>query len=329
LAALLLILIMLSGCVLLPKEEELLAPDLLRPEEITYRTVEVERGTIQNIISGTATTSSAVFYELTFNNRSGYLAELEARLAMVVEEGEMLARLDTGTLDLDIRRQQITVERAQLSRDEAKKSGSRVALRFAELDLEYHMLTLQHLEEEYERSTIVAPVNGQIVYMGEYKIGEYVPGRQVVATLADPSFIQFEYTGTDVTQMRLGMEGTIKLGELEIPARISMTPLNVPTAEYDRYRNTVIFTVDDQSLIPENTRIGSWVRFNVLVEEKHDVILIPREAAQMFMGQYYAQILEDGILIERDLSIGIRSDTHLEVLQGLEEGDLLVVGIDR
>jgi len=49
----------------------------------------------------------------------------------------------------------------------------------------------------------------------------------------------------------------------------------------------------------------------------------------MFMGQSFVHVLEDGIRTERDLDIGITTGTHAEVLSGLEEGELLIIGIER
>src|SRR5690606_16392326 len=39
-----------TGCYFFPKEEEVLAPPIKVPAEISYETLEVKRGTIQNII---------------------------------------------------------------------------------------------------------------------------------------------------------------------------------------------------------------------------------------------------------------------------------------
>ena len=50
-----LLVIGLSGCYLFPKEEEVLAPPLIEPPEITYETLEATRGTIEKKITASGT----------------------------------------------------------------------------------------------------------------------------------------------------------------------------------------------------------------------------------------------------------------------------------
>jgi len=311
-------------------EEELLPPDLLKPEEVVFRTIEVERGTIQDILEDFVVAGSSVHYDMTFHNRSGFLAELDARPGQMVQAGDILARLDTGSLEIDIQRQQIMVEKLTLTLEEVTRtSGSRFSRRHAELDLEMAELYLTQLEDELEKSTIVAPVDGEVVFLNTYRIGEFVPGRSIVLTIADPAHIHFEYTGTQLSRIRQGMEAEIMIDSKNIAASVSMIPSNAPQEERDRLRNTVIFTANDLSDIPANVRIGSRYSFSIFIEEKNDVIIIPSTAMSNFLGQNFVQVLDNGMRTERDLDIGITTRTHVEVLAGLEEGEMLIIGTER
>jgi macrolide-specific efflux system membrane fusion protein len=320
---------LLSGC-MLPREEDLLPPDLLQPEEVNFRTVEVEKGTIQDILEDTVVAGSSVHYEMTFHNRSGFLAELDVRPGQEVKMGDILARLDTGSLEIDILRQGIEVEKRKLTLEEVvRMRGSSFSRRHAELDLEIAELTLQQLEEEFAKSTITAPVDGEVVFLNNYSIGEFVPGRSVVMTIADPKHVQFEYTGTQTGRIRHAMEATISIDSLTIPARVTMTPASAPSDDWERFRNTVIISVENPEALPDSVRLGSRYRFSIFIEEKQDVIVIPRSAMLSFMGQNYVQVLDDGLRTERDIAIGINTATLVEVQSGLEEGEMLIIGIER
>jgi len=323
------VLCLLSGC-MLPREEELLPPDLLQPEEVNFLTVEVGRGTIQDIIEDSLIAGSSVHYEMTFYNRSGYLAELDARPGQEVKAGDILAKLDTGSLEMDIQYRSIEVEKLRLTLEELVRTGSpRFSRRMAELDLKMAELMLQQLEDELAKSTIIAPVDGEVVFLSAYKIGEFVPGRSVVLTVADPSQVQFEYSGFLTNRIKHGMEAEIMIDSGSYAAKVSMIPANAPLEERDRYANTVVFTANDPESLPDNIKLGTRYRFSIFIEEKKDVIVIPRSAVSSFMGQDYVQILDNGMRTERDLDIGITSGTQMEVLSGLEEGELLIVGINK
>jgi len=161
------------------------------------------------------------------------------------------------------------------------------------------------------------------------RIGSFVPGRSVVLTVADPTKLQFEYTGTHVGRIKHGMDADIIIDSKIYPATVTTTPTSVPLEERDRYRNTVIFSVNNPDDLPEGLRRGSRHRFSIFLEEKHDTIIIPASAMSTFMGQTYVQILEDGMRTERDIVTGIVTVMHVEVLSGINEGDLLIVGIER
>jgi len=320
----------LSGCIFLPQEEDLLPFDLLQPADITFTTMQVERGSIQNVLRDQSIAVSAVFYNMSFENRSGHLTEMSAMIGQSVTEGDVLARLDTGNLELDIRRQEIIVEKTELNLTEARRSGSWFAMRQATLDLELANLNLQQLRDEYEKASIVAPHDGEIVFIADFRIGDFVPARRTVVTIADPNQIQFEYNGHHSRVIRYGMEGEITLeSNLSIPVKVSMTPNTAPVEERERYRDTVLFTPINPDDVPDTIRLGRRYEFRIILEEKEDVIVLPRSVVSTFMGQYYVQVLEDGMRMERDLVVGIVTDREVEVLSGLEEDDEIITGIER
>jgi len=319
------------GCELLPREEELLPFDLLQPADVTFITMQPERGTIQNILKDQATAISAVQYNMTFENRSGYLAEMNVTFGSIVEEGDVLARLDTGNLELDIRRQEINIQKIELSIAESRRwGGQRYAIQQATLDLELANLTLQQLTDEYESASIIAPHAGEIVFLGELRIGDYVSARRTVMVLADPTQIMFEYSGQHARMLKYGMEAMIDLDtNLTVPVRVSMTANEAPVEERDRYRDTIIFTPLDQDDIPESVGLGRRFQFSIILEEKDDVIVIPRHVVSLFMNQHYVQILEDGMRVQRDLVVGIVTNQEVEVVRGLTEDDVIITGIER
>ncbi|NLO37626.1 MAG: biotin/lipoyl-binding protein [Clostridiaceae bacterium] len=58
-----------------------------------------------------------------------------------------------------------------------------------------------------------------------------------------------------------------------------------------------------------------------------NVLLLPAEAMKRELGVYYVFVLEaDGRLRRQPISPGIQSDTHVEVKEGLAEGDRVVLG---
>jgi len=318
------------GCFLLPQEEELLSFELLRPMEVEFTTIQVQRGSIQNILRDHCVATSAILYEMSFHSRSGFLAELNVQSGDEVKQGDILAKLDTGSLEADIQRHKLYMEKIEISLTQARRSGSRDVVRHAELDLQIALITLSQLEDEYEKATIIAPYDGEIVFLSNLRIGEWIPGHRHILTIADPARVQFVYTGQHSMLIRYGMEAEIIIDtDKYLPVKVSMTPHEVPLEELDRYRETVVFTAIDPDNIPQEVQLGRRYDFTVVLEEKSDVIVLPRSAVSTFMGQYYVQLLEDGMRVERDIVVGIMTNREVEVISGLEENETIITGTLR
>jgi multidrug efflux pump subunit AcrA (membrane-fusion protein) len=267
---------------------------------------------------------------LTFPHRSGYLEAIEVIRGSEVKEGDVLARIETGSLEMEIIRQKIIIEKQQLSIEEIRVlGGNRFTRRQAELTLELEEIRLQQLEHELEQAVITAPMDGVIIWMTDAAIGDFINARVPVLTIADPKHVHFEYTGLLMPQMHFGMEVEIQVGENLIPAKIAMNPADTPE-EYVRERRERVFIIpNDPDDLPDEVVPGMRYGFRILLEEKHDVIIVPVSAVSTFSRQSFVQVLVDGLRTERDISIGIADGTNVEVLSGLYEGELLIIGIER
>lgn len=73
-------------------------------------------------------------------------------------------------------------------------------------------------------------------------------------------------------------------------------------------------------------RHGMFGRLNLVVEQ-HDGVLVAPYNSISWEGekQFVYKVLDDKIG-RKEIKVGMRNDTHVEVLEGLEEGDSLVVG---
>ncbi|NLG88093.1 MAG: HlyD family efflux transporter periplasmic adaptor subunit [Clostridiaceae bacterium] len=101
---------MLSACGLFPTEEEVLAPPLIEPEEITYRTAEARIGYIEDSITRTAYFIPVIDKDHFFTNRSGRLKAIYVKLGDTVKAGDLIAELLTDDIEKEIEYQRILVD---------------------------------------------------------------------------------------------------------------------------------------------------------------------------------------------------------------------------
>ncbi|WP_159438298.1 efflux RND transporter periplasmic adaptor subunit [Massiliimalia massiliensis] len=363
--------LLLQGCSVMPEEEELLAPPVKEPEAVEYTTQKVERGDIVNTAKGSGNIGSKKQYSLSFPYRSGYLKSVNVKLGDTVKKGQLIAELDTDSLEKDIQKKQLEIEKIKLELEQLKKNNSsnelerkKLRLQYLEdrkkqfpdeaLDLEYQIedlkLEIKDLEnqdgESYDirakkkdleiaqidlddlkltrdKSQIVAPSSGKVTYVEEIGIGDYVPALKTIIKLSDPSDLILEYTGGYALDMKVGMPVTITVGGTTVTGEVATTPSDFPAEEQELRKETVFIKMDE---VPDGIEIGDSASFEVILEQKEDVLIVPKRAVIQYMGTFTARVLsEDNIRSERDIEVGIETATQYEVVSGLEEGDIVIL----
>ncbi|CAI8907474.1 Membrane-fusion protein [Brevibacillus sp. IT-7CA2] len=116
--------LLLTGCSLFPKEEEVLAPPLVEPSPIKYEVAEVLQGTIVNSVKGNASFTTVKTAELSFPEPKGLrLKSFSVQGGDKVKKGQVLAELDAAEMEREIELAQYEVEKAKLELLEAQQDN--------------------------------------------------------------------------------------------------------------------------------------------------------------------------------------------------------------
>ena len=83
--------------------------------------------------------------------------------------------------------------------------------------------------------------------------------------------------------------------------------------------------IDDRSLA-ETLLPGTSADAEVILEARDDVLRVPTSA---LMREEKVLVLEGGGLVEREIEVGLRNWQFVEVRSGLDEGERVVVSLDR
>lgn len=74
----------------------------------------------------------------------------------------------------------------------------------------------------------------------------------------------------------------------------------------------------------DNIFLGIEAKAVIHIAKAKDALMIPVEVVNSSADGYYCYIVNNGVVERRELEIGISSDTYVEVVNGLEEGDQVV-----
>ena len=70
---------------------------------------------------------------------------------------------------------------------------------------------------------------------------------------------------------------------------------------------------------------GMFCRVSLVIEEHKGTVVIPKESIMGHEPDTYVYLARDNKAVLRKITTGIRQNSHLEVTEGIEEGDLLVI----
>jgi HlyD family secretion protein len=188
--------------------------------------------------------------------------------------------------------------------------------------------TLEAARAALEAATMVAPFDGTVVSVGATE-GDLVSSSTVVVTLADLSLLRIRATvdETDISNVEIGQEVTITFdalpGErfrgqvLEVPLQGRLTQ-NVVTYE-------VPVSLEGAEGAP--LRSGMTANLSIVAGRRENVLLVP--AVAVLQGEegnvVRVQDTPQGPVQEARVVLGLRDGVYVEVRQGLNEGDRVVI----
>ena len=315
---------LLGGCNFLPTEEEELAPPLMQPAKIEYKTEAVALGTLIQQVRMTGSFYAENTKALTFENQGGRLKAMHVRLGDSVKAGDLLVELDSGNIEYDIRMQEIEVEKTEISISQLKANrADKYSIRRANLELEQQQMRLAELQRQLEATRLVSPIDGEITYNISTSVGEWVNAYQIVCKVADTSTLVLITRSDKAGDLPIGAIVSVEFQKQELAGEVVANPSTLFNDPDENLRKCAIVKLTDG--IPAKAQLGSDARIVYVQERREDVIVLPRTQINLMSGRRYVNVLEDGVRVEKDFEVGLTTDTEAEIIKGLAVGDLVIV----
>lgn len=194
-----------------------------------------------------------------------------------------------------------------------------LALKTRMNELERQRLVMEEAQRRVDELTVRAPVDGFIGTLN-------VQNRMVVAanaplmTLVDLSKleVELEVPETYVADMGLGMTAEIALPSGTVTGKLSALSPEV-------VKNQVLARVRFNGEQPKGLRQSQRVSARLLIEEKPNVLMVPRGPFVESEGGRHAYVVKDGIAVRTPVTLGATSISAVEILSGLKAGDKVVI----
>jgi len=238
-------------------------------------------------------------------------------------------------------RESVTKNWMSLQRDIVQAAGNEIKKEREILNLKKRIDQLgediKRVSDDMDKLTLRAPVSG-IVSLGqpqrhhwgrqkEIKIGEKVSAREVVATIPDLSkfMVAISLPEEFRSTIREGLRATLRskaIPDLVLDGEVEkIAPMATHMIYWDRnspkvYSTKIKTQGSDERLMP-----GMTMRVEIIVEEVKDVCFVPVEALYNREGHTYCKVKTATVPEERKVETGRSSNDYVEILEGLEEGE--------
>lgn len=263
---------------------------------------------------------------------SSYQAQLKsAQVALEVAQSNYnrlskLYKTSSASLnDLETAKNTLASAKATVDNVKAQIKSAQISVNDAKTNLNY--------------TQIVSPMDGVIVSV-PISVGQTVNSVQTSPTIvqvADLSkmLIKLEVSEGDIAQVKVGQN-------------VTFTTLAEPEKEYKAIINSVdpaLTTLTDNSYTeksgnteaiyyyanvfvdnPDNSlRIGMTTQAQITIAQRDNVLVVPTTVIKRRGKNNYVLVLENGNSVEKPIKIGLSDSKNTEVLDGLNEGEQVIV----
>ncbi|MBQ3437759.1 MAG: efflux RND transporter periplasmic adaptor subunit [Fusobacterium sp.] len=223
-------------------------------------------------------------------------------------------------------RENLEVARAEMSKYDELIAQATISVKTAETNLSY--------------TTITSPIDGVIISI-PVSIGQTVNSNQTAPTIMQVAdltkmLIKAEVAEGDIIKVREGMEveiNTLANSEKIYKSKIESVDLATSTLTDNEYSESVgnssaIYYYANIILDnPENElRIGMTTTNTIKIKSSEDVLLVPTVSVQKRKDKNIVKVLkEKNQLEEREVKVGVSDGISTEIIEGLVEGETVVV----
>lgn len=295
---------------------------------------------------------------------SGIIEEMHADFNSVVKRGDVLAQLDPSTFEADVSSAQAELESAEAGLELARMQYERVqelrarqfvapsevdqasaTLRQAEAQVRVRRHALERAQRELDRTTITAPADGMVISR-EVDVGQTVaaslnaPILFEIASDLNQMWIHANVSEADIGRVREGHKVRFKVDshrDREFSGEVIQVR-NAPIIEDNVVHYETIIAVDNRERL---LKPGMTAEVSVITEERSSVTRVrntalrarlpdnvrPEEPPEDEEMNGVVYMVQGDQLVAKRVRTGLSDGVYTEILEGLNDGDELVVGL--
>ncbi|MBI3103714.1 efflux RND transporter periplasmic adaptor subunit [Candidatus Daviesbacteria bacterium] len=302
------------------------------PKQLPLQFTAVKRTDISETVSSSGILTGKRVVNLRFKS-AGKLAYLNVKAGDKVTAYQTIAGLDTKLLAIDLQQTQNTLRDKQAiaekveddvkdhAKDETFKQKADRTTAQAARDSAYD--SVKKAQEALNEANIYTPIRG-IVTQVPVTIDQYVSSSDLIAQIVDTSevFFDTDVDEVDIDKVSLGQKALIILDAYSgktFDGEVFQIIPQTKTTSSGATVVTVRIKIDEPKLTFINGLSG---QASIIVSEAKEALTIPAEALREDSTVF---VQTNGNLNLKKVNPGIQSDTDIEIKEGLEENEKVLL----
>jgi membrane fusion protein (multidrug efflux system) len=282
-------------------------------------------GTVTNQIRTTGTLRADESVELTAE-AGGKITDIRFEEGNRVQEGALLVQINDAELRAERQRLEHELELASDRAERQKKLLAEGGVSQEEYDataneVEVLKAELSLVEAQIEKKKIRAPFSG-VVGLRQVSEGAYVSPQTAITTLQRTDPVKIDLSVAEKYASRVGpgqqISFTVRSRDRPLEGRVYATNTQV-NPETRTLQLRARAPNDDGTLRP-----GMFADVTVTLGTVKDAIVVPSFSVVPTLGGQRVFVAEDGTARPRNVTLGVRTDSTVQITDGLTLGDTLI-----
>ncbi len=238
---------------------------------------------------------------------------------------EAQAALDQRSADSEVTKAAQTYQEAQDKLAALQKGRDPLEVQAAQLKVQEAQMALDNAQADLKSAVIAAPFDG-IVLAVKAAAGETVNAGGALLVLSDPQAVEIESSviEEDYPLVKVGQTAELFFDAQPALALTGTVARLVPQRlAGDRPLYPVVIAVDEP--LPPTLAPGMTVDASLILDARAAVLRLPRAVVRARSdGTAVVKVWDGQAVTEHTIQVGLRGDSYVEILDGLQEGEQVV-----
>ncbi len=255
--------------------------------------------------------------EVTERYRKNFVEADRALTAAQAEYEQALASQKTYAYDVALLKQDVVQAERKVAQLK-EEGGTPLAVEQAKLDV-------KKIADQIAAASISTPFDGEVLALN-VRPGNSIDAFKTAIVVGDPRALEItaDLEASDVAELSVEMPALIRMRnrpEQDLLGSVRQLPFIGGSDSTDNDDKAVHVALHDQNIQLE---LGELATVIITLEQKDDALWLPPAAIRTFQGRDFV-VMQDGSAQRRvDVKLGIKGEDRVEVLEGVQAGQVVV-----